>query len=326
MSFKNIFLVLLLALFVNANATWFYKIPSKDYEIIGYGVGKSYEEAITLAKADISSYIQSEIKSELKIDTKESNDDFSHSAKSSIKSVSNTVLAGVEVIKTEQIKDRYYVAVKYDTRPFGVKFIEKIGNKKLCTNKISFLNKTPFGENLKKLASCDLDLKLYKNNNIFFIENNGISMVWSEDNIDALFVEQQNVDLNLKPSKTNLKHNEAFYLSLKSNKMGGYVSFFNLYNQGEVVLMVDNIPNNFGKTIKIPQFLDENLELVASTNGKDDTKDLYIVIWHKDKLQFPTFDIISDKTVDNSSNDNFSKLIDILDKNVWSSALVRVKK
>ncbi|OCL92448.1 hypothetical protein AAX27_01226 [Aliarcobacter thereius] len=326
MNFKNIFLILLLVSFVNAAPIWFDKLPYKGYEIIGYGTGSSYEEAIAQAKADVANNIKLEIKSELKINTKESNDDVSHIAQSSIKSVSNVILAGVEVIKREQVKDKYFVAVKYDTRPFEVRFFEKVSENKRCTNKSTFLNKTPFGENLKKLASCDLDLKLYKNNNIFFIENNGISMAWSEDNIDALFVEQQNVDLNLNPSKANLKHNEAFYLSLKSNKMGGYVSFFNLYNQGEVVLMVDNIPNNFGKTIKIPQFLDENLELVASTNGEDDTKDLYIVIWHKDKLQFPTFDIISDKTVDNSSNDNFSKLIDILDKNIWSSALVRVKK
>lgn len=324
MSFKHLILAVLLTAPLFATPSWFHNIDAKGYELIGYGEGASYDEAVAQAKAEIAGTIRSRVSSEFSSQTIDSGKSYSHQVQSSVKSRSDMVLAGAEVIKREQVKKRFFVAVKYDTRPFGVKFVEKIGNNKKCTDKLGFLNKSPFGRELKQDAGCDLELRLYRNNKTFFLENNAISMAWSDELIDSLFVEQQNIDLEFKASKESLKDGEAFYLSLKSNKMGGYISFFNLYDNGEVALMVGNIENSFGKTIKIPQFLGDDLELIASTNGKKSTKDLFIVMWHSDRLQLSIFEETSDKAV--SGSDTITKLIELLDKHAWSSTVVRMSR
>lgn len=327
MSFKYIFLsFFVFATFLNAAPIWFYKIASKDYEIIGYGSGKTLEEAVLQAKADVSNSIKSEIKSELNIKSSTSNDDYSHEAKSSVKSSSSSVLSGVEVIKTQKIEDEFFVAVSYDTRAFEVRFFEKIGQNKECVQNAGFLNKSPLGENLKALAKCDLKLEIYRKGNDFFIQSAGVSMPFTEDNIEKLFVEQVNLDIELNASKNSLKDGEAFHLIVKSNKTDGYISLFNLYDKGQVVLLVDNIESGFKKTIKIPQIIDENLELIASTNGKNSTKDLYIVLWHKTKLPFTLFTMVEDSALDEKKGQNLDELIKLLDKHSWSSTLVRVRK
>ncbi|OCL93956.1 LPP20 family lipoprotein [Aliarcobacter thereius] len=326
MNFRITFTLFVLLSYLNAEPTWFNNIPKKEYEFISYGVGSSFEEASAIAKAEIASYIRSDVISKLSIKSSEINDESNEEVKSEISSVSNISLYGVKTIKREEIKDRYFVALKYDLRAFETKFVEKIGSNKKCTKKRSFLNNSLFGESLRTLVNCDLDLSIYEKGGTLFISNNNISMPWDKNDIETLFVEKQDIDLHFTASKFILKDNEAFKLILKSNKQGGYLSLFNIYNQGEVALLVDNIPNSFGKTIKIPDAINESLELVASTEGKDNTKDLYIAVWHEKKLSLSIFDMTSDETLSNNSNKNLSELIKILDKNSYSSFVVRISK
>lgn len=308
-----------------AAPSWFGKLQHEAYEKIGYGEGASFEQARANAEANIASEIRTFVASEFTSSTKLQGDELEENVSKQVTSRAQMMLSGTKLVRQAQEKQRFFVAISFDTRPFETKFFAEIGNKR-CTTRPGFLNYTPVGENLRKLAGCDLELKLYYQSGILFVESSGVSMAWPEETIDRLLPIKTNLALNLSATNNSLRSGDRFSLLLTPQKVGGFVSFFNVYDSGQVALMVDNFKADFGQEIQIPESMEPNLMLEASTGGKPQVVDLYLVVWHEQRLNLSRFAIASSTSLLEHQGNNLPELIDLLAGKEWSSTLVTVER
>jgi len=97
----NILFILLLPMYLFATPSWFYNIPSKSYEIIGYGIDENLQTARDIAKAEISKTIKIKISSSPNINKSIINDTYKKSIKNNISTSSDATLEGIKILKEE---------------------------------------------------------------------------------------------------------------------------------------------------------------------------------------------------------------------------------
>ena len=92
-------------------------LESKDYELVGYGVGETKEEASQRAKFDIANTIRTTIESDMRMKESEVNGKYDKSIRIDIKESSNVSLSDLELVESEFVDNKYFVALKYVNLP-----------------------------------------------------------------------------------------------------------------------------------------------------------------------------------------------------------------
>lgn len=295
---------------------WFeiQNISHGSYEIIGYGKAKTLSEAKFKARVDIAKQIlvKIESKSNLNLYHENINSKETYSQKyyqNSSEVVKEIALDGIEIIKKELFNEKYYVAMKYDNLPLSKKVAKKANCKKLQTN--SYLSKTSFSKKLKDELGCIPKYNLiYKNKNWYVSYEENLFLIKKYEFIE-FFVSKTSEDLNiefLKDSKITkeFKDGDIFDMKINSNQKG-YVTLFNIYEDGRVNLMFAN------EIIDKRGFSIPNLK--ANILNDKDTLDFYVLIFSKDKLENlncfrNSTEILNTQTI----NYNFDKFVKLFDR------------
>lgn len=269
--------------------SWYMNTIVKPYELIGYGEGDSAESAMGRAKEDIASQLKTKIDSTLSQSTKVKNGKVSSESAQKLKVTTETMLSGVEKLKEEREGSIYYAAYKYDIRPFEVRFAAK-ATKAVCQSKSgsTTLEHTKLFKAVSEELGCRPKMKLTRQNGVYTISSQDIALP-ANGEIERMFFTSHSAPLILTPSKQQPKSGESVSFSIKSQR-DGYVSFFDVYDDGKVALVTANAKISKIKGLKIPDDTNKDLEIAMSDNEGKNSSDMFVAILSDSELDIGSFE------------------------------------
>jgi len=304
-----------------ATPSWFGTIkPNNSYEIIGYGEATNLNEAKQNARDEIAKQIKVNIKSEIQTTKESKQNEYIKNTTSTSKQDTSVELSSIEILQNEKDGDTWYVALSYDNRPITTKLIQKLAGVKCAKLPHPYLSNTGF---YKKLASDGMEENTTNcvvpsfDNGVNYI---GTSLVRVDFDFDILLESVSN-GMSVNATKTKLKNNETFRLSIDAPK--GYLSIFNIYEGGKVNVALAN--KEFKSDVKY-NFPEAKQEFELSSSIKKEREiEGYFVISSRTKLNLSRFG-----TTEFSSNGSekyqFDEFLKLLENNKFASTVITISK
>ncbi len=299
---KIILILIFICLSLFATPTWFYNVPSKSYEIVGYGIDEKLQTARDIAKAEISKTIMIKITSNSNVNKKSINGNYSKTHLSKIVTSTDATLQGIEILKEEYKDNKWYVSVIYDNRTL----LQKINIKYPSYSET----------NLKDIKN----LKVVRNNNNWYLKINEDLYFLNTQNFTKIFLNKSANNLTFKSNKTIYNSQEQMQFKITS-KDKGYISILYSEANGKVGIVLLN--KNINKELIYPKQNDEN-QLITYNPTKNTIIELYICIYSKNKLDLRKFENISEHQLD-ESNYNFDKLLDTIKNKKVSTLKLKIR-
>lgn len=296
-------------------------VVHEPYEIIGYGEGKTDNDAMSFALKDISEQIHITVSSESVL--KESNYGQS-SFNQLIKTNSAAAFNNIQIIKTKKEKDKTYLAVKYINMPL-VPLVKLRQGADACTTKNTnqYIEKTPLASEFKSALGCTPSITLFKTSDTWYAEISGHVYPLSHNDFSKFIAGVFSDDVDITSTSAQLKPGETYRLTsiLHSN---GYFSLFQVNQSGSVNVLISNQAVDNGSKITYPDIKKYNgLEAVLPENSDSD-KDMAIGAICRKKIDTAIFSGMSSET--DISNSDFPKLIEITKDCHFASIITEVKR
>ena len=295
---------------------------SKQYEILGYGEGISFEIAKAKAKESIAQTLQSKVSSSFESAVKDSNGVVDEKSRSNLRITTKLNLHDLKVIKKERVANKFFVALKYENLDLSHKIKDSLDSKCVDENVDYYMKQTLLFKTITAGVGCDLDLKLDRQNSAWYLKYKEKQFLLNDDELEELFVSVDNKNLNIKANKKVLVEGDSFYFTIDS-KEDGYVTLVNVYENGIVSLLRDSQP--ITQTIQIPSKKDDNYFEAGVLNEDEDSYDLFVTIFSKEPLNMSRFEQADEEFVINEMAYKFDELIEILNDYEYSSLFIRTK-
>jgi hypothetical protein len=265
---------------------WFGKIEKKDFEIIGYGSGKTLEEAKENARKDISNQISLQVENRIERTSKNENGKFSKTFYEKSSQKSDVTLSDLEILKIS--KDGKFVALKFVNLPFEKKFLSKLQNWKCHQN--SFFEKTSLGKFAISEKKCLPKLQIFKNGNSFFLTSDEVSQLLP--NLNRLFFNFENRNITLT-IPNEIQENNEFDIEVETAK-NGFITILVVSEKGEVFEIVSNLKIPKNRKISLSK-IKQQLFYGKIENGENLEQNLFIAIFSKESLNSRFLQIRSEK-------------------------------
>jgi len=296
------------------------EVVHQSFEILGYGEGKTKDEAFMNAASEISSQIIVSVSSKSEF---YSSTNGGTSQNKEIKAQTSAILKGLQTVKSEK-DDLFYVAVRFINLPLVSQVALRQGTEACAkpeNNK--YLNQTAFAAEFKEKVGCLPLITWYKTSGVWFAEVEGESYIVPANDFIKLFREGGSDKIVLQPSKSLLKHKEAYHF-LINLKEDGYFSLFQMNQSGSVNMLIENEEVKSGMELIYPDIEKyDGLEAMLP-DGTDSDKDMAFAALCSDKLDTGLFEEISTKT--NFSGKGFMNLLRQTDKCEIYSTVTEVRK
>lgn len=321
MRYYIVFIALLFPMLAYPSPDWFYNSePASEYEILGYGVSDSLQAAKENAINEIVQSISVSVKYSFSIQEQEDNSSFTREINKDLSTQSNATITGVNFSKIENIQDKWYVLAKFDNSPLEVKIANSLpkGIKGKKQNK--YLSATPLIRRLNDFLGVKLDFSINRKNNLWFIKYESFMFPLSQENIYELFADIPNSNFEFSTNKWLYSNNENIFYVINIFQTG-YISILSVERDGKVGIVL----NNFRATssFKFPmENSDENLTL--NNPYHEPIKEMYVAVYSERPIDFGYLEEVSDEYLD-SSNYNFSKLLQLLNDNEYSTKVIKIK-
>lgn len=304
---------------------WFGHLKSKSFEIIGYGKAQDLDKAIIQAKKNIAEIIQTQITSGVEIKTTESSSGkINEMSDFYLKAKTDVVLNDLITLKQEKQEEIWYVALMYENLPIDRKFVKKISKFSLKSEKQNrYLSSTPLISSINVKLNLTLDLKVIRLNQLWYLNYNDILLPLNNFDFERLFIGSQSNLISLKTIPSNiLKDGDRFAFKILP-KASGFISIINVFENGEVFVILDNLKVTKNKEIIFPD-KNSSIELVSSLlEKKISTFDLYVILIDKEKIDLNRLQPTGDEINLEEKYFKFHEVIDIMDKYEFCSTIVR---
>jgi len=288
------------------------------YEAIGYGQGKTLQEAQAIAKEDIAHTLISRVDSSftsVSTDKKSTN-------KANLKITSKLSLHNVKTIKQVQLDNIFYVALKYRNLDLAYRIKTTVTNIECIEDYDSYLSQTPLIKKLTTSIGCEIDFKLDRRNEAWYLTYKEHLFLLSDDEFEELYVSRTNDSFEFISNKRILTDGDSFYFTLNSKK-SGYITLLNIYENGIVTLLQPSIP--IKNSIQVPSRDSENYFEAGLVKEGVNTYDLYVAIYTKKSLDMSRFEYANKDLAESELAYKFDELIDVMHQVEFSSVLLRTK-
>lgn len=220
---------------------------SSEMEMIGYGEDTELHNAIAIAKADISSQLESRVSSTIMIrkirtdDVLVSNSDQVHNLHT------ESILEDVHIIMQHHQDGKWYVAIKYENIPEIKRFVKKLPTSLGPEHQNIYFTNTYLGKELNRLTGVKTNSKLYFMKGSFYLNRGDIYQKMTVSLPDLFITHATNGSNKLEIYKKSrvagvLMNNEPCLFRLTSKKK--YVSIFAVNPEGHVFVLEDNMPSS----------------------------------------------------------------------------------
>ena len=270
-------------------------------------------------------------KSSLHLQTDINGSSIEKKAHSSIVQNTQGSLSDYKLLHSVYEDGKYYVAISYENIPSFDKFIKKI--KKLYTNVKQmpvlhnrYLANSSIATKLKKVFGKAISFELVRKDKKWFIKHQNIMQILDDKDFAKFFVSvlNDNISIMLNNKKRVLYNGDEFYFLIKSKK-SGFVTLFDVYEDGTVTTLMRNIPVKKGVVQQMPDSEFESIPQAGLIDPNKETYDLYVALYSKKKLSFDSFAYAGDEITNAERYKNFDEFIELLDGKVFASLKVVVK-
>ena len=296
-----------------------------QYEIIGYGEGKTFKEAESNAKEDIALTLISKIDSSFTAQTSSYknnfNETYSKKNESKLRITSNINLHNLKTVKQEELDNIFYVALKYKNLDLAYRIKTTIGNFK-CDEKQynNYLSQTPLIKKLSDSIGCQLNFKLDRRNEAWYLKYNEYLFLLTDSEYEELYISKKNDNFKFLSNKKVLTDGNSFYFTLNS-KQSGYITLFNVYENGITTLLQPSIPIN--KIIQIPPEYGGSYFEAGLVKDGVNTYDLYVAIYTQEPLDMSRFEYANEDLAESELAYKFDELIQVMTEYEYSSIFIR---
>ena len=298
--------------------------PQESYGYIGYGEGESIQQAKLSARNDIAAQLLVVIDSKMVVKKELSEGEFSTSAQQYSRQQTFAKLSDLSMIESVYSAGKYFVAMEYQHLSFAQSFSRKI-DLTTCTNEEQhpYLSETPLFKSLNKKIGCKLNLQLIRKNKAWALEHNEtLAQVYSSE-LSQMYVNAEVGVLSIKPSSNRLIEGALFDFSLAA-KENGYVTLFNVYSDGVVSLLQENISVSAGVERAFPTEKDELVFEAALMEKGKESLDMYVGLFSPTKKNYPQFHEAGESLQQGESQYQFDSLLDLMRRHDFSAVLLRV--
>jgi hypothetical protein len=269
---------------------WYDKSASSSGIIRGYGVGEDENQARQDAYRSISEQIEVRVTSQTALIKKVDNDQLSTQTREITQLKSTRILKHVETIHLEQVDELYYIGLQQDRRSIKQKLESKLNELGVTAPTFSgspVITNSTLMNSLSSEAGVVLPVSLQRKESLWYlaigkllqpIEDGDLADVtnWSIKPNSSMTISLVGKDEN------RLKKGGLFQLSIDARNDISYLTVFNIYSDGRVVILLDNKSTNTLTTLYpetyyleadpiIPDQKDRDLFLAIGTQRKIDT-------------------------------------------------------
>lgn len=304
--------------------SWYMNTTVKPYELIGYGEGDSVESAAGRAKEDIASQLKTKIDSTISQSTKVKNGKVDSESTQKLRVTTEAMLSGVEKLKEEREGNTYYAAYKYDIRPFEVRFAAK-ATKAVCQGKSgsATLEHTKLYKAIAEELGCHPKIKLVRQNGVYTISSQEVALAANAE-IERMFFGRQSQSLSITASKQQPRSGESISLTLKAQK-DGFVSLFDVYDDGKVTIVTANAKIKKMQSLKIPDETNKDLELAMSDNDGKNSTDMFVAVLSDSELDLGSFEKMEDGVATDKAH-RLDELFWLMDKHQFATVIIKTVK
>jgi hypothetical protein len=307
---------------------WFTKPPAGDrgYEYYGPGKGADEKEAEKNAREFICAAIRSDIASGF-FSEEEVNDDTVSKQKRHILTVqSDCSLADAHVVDQQRVDQSWYVLVKYEHLSIGKRCKKWLSPSACSVDKQNrYLQKTPLMKEINYEMGATPAFRLLRDNKVWYLKHSKMEKILplNDGEFNKLLAPCSSGKMvNISATKEELVEGTAFSLTVNAAQ-DGYVTVFNVYENGEVFTVEANrkIAANTSLTIPDPSAEDELVGGLLAP-GKP-SQDLYVAVYTPEKKSFSRIQSLGKQLDKEEEHYKFAELLDYLDEYEFSVALVR---
>lgn len=297
-----------------------------ENEIIGYGEGVTLDEAKANAKSDIAKTIRTHINSSFKEQTSVNNTTVHHKAQSNITETSNLTLTDTQLINSEQNNGRFYVALRYDNLPLHIKLANR-GGKSLCGKSHPYLAQTSIVSSLSSELNCSTTVDITRENNGWYLGAGAHRVLLNEPDFHKLMIETSNAAVHIKTTKNPVHEDESYALQFYGLPSSGFLSLFDVYEDGRVVLMESNINLSriSKKVFQYPDDLRNDIELSGGLLGGEETMDMHVALVSNEPLKLSSFIPMGLSEEKGSRAYAFDHLLMLMKNNTFTTTVVTTK-
>jgi hypothetical protein len=328
---KKLFFLGLLVFFIGGCATkttypqWFSQrtVDNKNKDlIIGFGEGKSKEEAEQNALNNISKQIELkiivEINSTKDVNRSNEKEDYKSFFSKEIRMSSSSDLFGAKLLRQEFISGVYYASFGFDNRSLK----SKLKGLKCQLNKLNnnFKSSLP----INKTTNCSWFLD-YRQKNWYLDTQNKNFRVRNVDLINYFFIASKNkLKIGIYP-KAQLKDGDYYHIKLTS-KESGFLSLYLINQLGQIQTLVLNEQFN-------GSFVYPDLKKYNGVTAKKDIKekntiarDMLLAFVCKENNDLVDFTPMGENELSNSNTTfTYGRLLELGKNCEWGSAFIYVE-
>jgi len=294
-------------------------ISHNRYEIIGYGEGHTLKEAKAVAKEDIAQSVFSRVESSFV----GAYDDNGGENISSLKVTSKLNLQNIKVLKQEQKRDLFFVALSYENLDLPHK-IKQTLNLSTCHNESSkgYFKNTLLFKKIYSVLGCKLDFQLERANGAWYLRYKKDRFLLSDEEFEELYLDVFSSKFEFKPSKKVLFDGDSFYFVFKA-KQKGYITLLDVYENGIVTLLHPSI--RIKHILQIPSKQSSEYFEAGLVDERKDTYDLYVAVFSKKPLDMSRFEYADEELVTSEVAYKFDELMQKLRDYEFATVLLRTK-
>jgi hypothetical protein len=219
----------------------------------------------------------------------------------------------IQTIRSEKVGDTYFMA----------RFFQNIPNKKCNEKQSLFMQKSIFVQQANSLTPCPYPYQFKRVNHQWYLNYLDVLQPLSQSDFLSFYIDISDNTLLLDVKRQDLIEDDRFFFSIKS-KHSGFVSLLNIYENGEIGLLLENsyiVPNFI---LTFPD-IKGDLELKASLLYKaKPTIDLYVLLFSKNKINLSNFNEQQSTLVKNKSY-QFATLHQLMKNYRFTTTVIRTQ-
>ena len=198
----------------------------------------------------------------------------------------------------------------------------------LCGKSNIYLAQTSTVATLASNLNCSVSVDITRENDGWYLGHGEHRNSMNNADLRELMIETSMGALHVKSNRSLVNEDEAYTLNLYGLPVSGYLSLFDVYDDGRVVLMENNI-NLAGKPKKAflyPDDIRHDLQLSGGVSevGRD-ALDMYVVLISDEPLKLSSFIPMGQNVEKGESAFAFDRLLALMQNNSFATTLVTTR-
>lgn len=300
------------------------KIAPASHEYIGYGEGPTLKEAKDAARVAIAAQIESQVESQSSKRERLSGDVYSSDSTHTYTVIASASLTDVTEVRRGHAGGRFYVAMKYLDLPLSKRAVVMLGEK-LCAGRAmpQFLARGKTAQEIGRALGCAPFFEIKRTNATLRLYTTGGAVTLRQNEFGDFLpnIASDSIGIEIDTPSRVLKSGAYYFLTLQS-RVGGYLSLFNLNEQGQVLSAFQNRLMRPGVRVTWPdEKRYKGLEAMVP-QGMPEGRDAFVAVLTPAKIDFGLFVPLSADLQENGYD--FESFVYAIDGEAFASLVVRV--